>query len=90
MLDCKSSQNYIVLLFEESIAWKINKQNIITTSSIEAELLALSQITKKAIFISQLLKALTLRLDEPLIIKCDNKQTLRLVMKDSMKLSTKL
>ncbi len=59
-------------------------------SSTEAELLVLSQIMKKAIFISQLLKALMLRLDELLIIKYNNKQTLKLIMKNSMKLLTKL
>ena len=90
MLNWKSSQDYIILLFGEPIAWKINKQNTITMSSTKAELLALSQIAKKAIFISWLLKAMTLRLDKLLIIKCNNKQTLRLVTEDSMKLSTKL
>ena len=79
-----------MLLFGGPIVWKVNKQNIITTSSTEVELLALSQIAKEAIFISRLLKAMTLRLDKLLIIECDNKQTLRLVTKDSMKLSTKL
>jgi hypothetical protein len=38
------------------------------TSSIEAELLALLQIVKEAIFISRLFKAMTLQLNEPLII----------------------
>ena len=45
---------------------------------------------KEAIFISRLLKALTLKLNELLVIECDNWQTFRLVMKKSMKLSTKL
>lgn len=89
-LNQKSSQGYIMLLFRESIAWKINKQNTVTMSSTKAELLVLSQTAKKAIFTSQLLNALTLRFNKLLIIKCDNQQTLRLVMKDFMKLSTKL
>ena len=79
-----------MLLFGGPIAWKANKQDTVTTSSTEAELLALSQTAKEAIFISRLLKALTLTINEPLIIECDNKQTLRLVTEDSMKLSTKL
>jgi hypothetical protein len=33
---------------------------------------------------------LTLRLDEPLTIQCDNKQTLRLLNEESAKLTTKL
>ncbi len=41
-------------------------------------------------FISRLLKALTLELDEPLVIQCDNKQTIRLLITESVKLLTKL
>ena len=89
-LDRKSSQGDIMLLFGGAIAWKANKQNTVTTSSTEAELLALSQTAKEAIFTSRLLKALTLQLNEPLVIECDNSQTLRLVTEESMKLSTKL
>jgi hypothetical protein len=59
-------------------------------SSTEAELLALSQTAKEAIFLSGLLKALTLRLDEALAIQCDNRQTLRLLNEESAKLITKL
>ena len=59
-------------LFGGLIAWRANKQDTVTTSSTEAELLALSQTVKEAIFISRLLKAMTLRLNEPLIIDCDN------------------
>jgi hypothetical protein len=67
----ESSQGYIM---RRLIVWRVNKQG--TTSSIEAELLALLQTVKEAIFISRLLKAITLRLNEPLIINCDNTQTL--------------
>ena len=61
-----------------------------TTLSIKAKLLALSQTAKEAIFISKLFKAMTLRLNEPLIIDCDNTQTLQLIMEDMAKLITKL
>jgi len=39
---------------------------------------------------SRLFKAMTLRLDEPLIINCNNTQTLHLLKEDSAKLNTKL
>ena len=71
-VDRKSSQGYIMKLFGGPIAWRANKQGTVTTSSTEAELLALSQTAKEAIFISRLFKAMTLRLNEPLIIDCDN------------------
>jgi transposase InsO family protein len=89
-IDRKSSQGFIMKLFGGPIAWRANKQDTVTTSSTEAELLALSQTAKESIFFSRLLKALMLRLDDPLIIQCDNRQTLRLLNEESAKLTTKL
>jgi hypothetical protein len=89
-LDRKTSQGYIMTLFGGPIAWRANKQDTVTTSSTEAELLAMSQTAKEAIFLSRILKGLTLRLDDPLTIYCDNKQTLRLVTEETAKLVTKL
>ena len=77
-------------MFGRPIAWKANKQDTVTTLSTEAELLALSQTAKEAIFISRLLKAMILRLDKPLVVECDNLITLRLVTEESLKLVTKL
>lgn len=77
-------------MFGGPIAWKANKQDTVTTSSTEAELLALSQTAKEAIFVSRLLKAIMLRLDEPLVVEYDNLMTLRLVTEESLKLVTKL
>lgn len=88
--DRKSSQGYIMMLFGGPIAWRANKQDTVTTSSTEAELLALSQTAKEAIFLSRLFKAMTLRLKEPLVIDCDNTQTLRLIREDTARLITKL
>jgi hypothetical protein len=89
-LDRKSSQGFVMTLFGGPIAWRANKQDTVTTSSTEAEFLALSQTAKEAIFLSRLLQALTVRLDEPLTILCDNRQTLRLLIEESAKLTTKL
>ena len=89
-LNCKSSQNYIMMLFKNAIAWKVSKQNTVIMSSIEVKFLVLSQIIKKAIFISQLLNIMILKLNKSLIVKCDNSQTLKLVKEKFMKLSTKL
>jgi transposase InsO family protein len=88
--DRKSSQGYVMTLFGGAISWRANKQDTVTTSSTEAELLALSQTAKEAMFISRLFKAMTLELHEPLTIDCDNKQTLRLITEDAAKLITKL
>ena len=39
----KSSQGYIMIIFGGAIGWRANKQDTVTTSSTETELLALSQ-----------------------------------------------
>jgi len=41
-IDRKSSQAYIIKLFSRLISWRANKQDIVTTSATEAELLALA------------------------------------------------
>ena len=77
-------------LFGGPVSWRANKQDTVTTSSTEAELLALSQTAKETICLARLLKALSLELDEPLTIECDNRQTIRLLVEESIKLQTKL
>ena len=77
-------------LFGGPIAWRANKQDTVTTSSTEAEVLALTQTAKEAIYLSRLLRALTLQLDEPLTMQCDNIQTIRLMVQEAAKLQTKL
>ncbi|KAF1922429.1 uncharacterized protein M421DRAFT_411533, partial [Didymella exigua CBS 183.55] len=57
-MDRKSSQGYAIKLFGGLIAWKANKQDTVTTSTTEAELLALTQVAKEALFISRLLREL--------------------------------
>ena len=90
-LDRKSSQAYAMKLFGGLIGWRANKQDTVTTSTTEAELLALSQAAKESIYISKLLEELTVQLDNSRIrIQCDNKQTIRLVTAEIAILQTRL
>ena len=89
-IDRKSSQGYIMKLFGGPVAWRANKQDTVTTSSTEAELLALSQTAKETMYLARLFRALSLELDQPLIIECDNRQTIRLLVEEVAKLQTKL
>ena len=89
--DRKSSQAFVVRLFGGTIAWRANKQDTVSTSTTEAELLALSQAAKESLFISRLIKELSVTLDDESIrIQCDNQQTLRLVTKELAVLQTRL
>ena len=50
-LDWRSSQDYIMKLFSDAIAWRANKKDIVIISFTEVELLAVSQTAKKAIYL---------------------------------------
>lgn len=90
-IDRKSSQGYAIKLFDGLIAWRASKQNTVTTSTTEAELLALSQVAKEAIFTSRLIEELKIKLPSPtIVIQCDNQQTIRLVTQEVAKLHTRL
>ena len=49
--DHKSSQNYAMKLFRGLVGWQANKQATVTTSTTEAELMALSQAAREGIYI---------------------------------------
>jgi len=90
-IDRKSSQAYAMKLFGGLIGWRANKQDTVTTSTTEAELLALSQAAREGQYIHRLLQELTVKLDNHRIqIQCDNAQTIRLVTMDIGRLQTKL
>src|SRR5467141_4824998 len=90
-IDRKSSQAYAMKLFNGLIGWRANKRDMVTTSTTEAELLALSQAAKEGQYVSRLLQELTVQLDQYRIeLQCDNAQTIRLVTEEISKLQTKL
>jgi hypothetical protein len=88
--DRKSSQGYVLRLYGGSIAWKASKQTTVTTSSTEAELLAASEAAKEMIAAGRLLRSLQIQLNEPLQLEIDNRQTIRLLVEESAKLTTQL
>ena len=90
-LDRKSSQAFAMKLFGGLIGWRANKQDTVTTSTTEAELLALAQAAKETLFVSRLLTELSVDLDNKQIkIECDNTQTIKLVNSEVTTLKTKL
>jgi len=57
-IDRKSSRGFAIKYFGSIIAWRANKQDTVTTSTTEAELLALSQAAKEGLFEQRLLRNL--------------------------------
>jgi hypothetical protein len=69
-------------LFGGSLDWQSNKRKTVNTSTTEADLLALSNASKEAIWWDRLFKDLGFDTGQELEIKWDNKQTIRLLVKD--------
>jgi antitoxin component of MazEF toxin-antitoxin module len=66
------------------------KQKTVTTSSTEAELLALTYATKETIWWRRFFKHIGFNPGHELTVHCDNLQTIRLLTKENQKLATKL
>jgi hypothetical protein len=88
--DRKSSQGFVINLFNGPIAWQATKQKTVTTSTTEAELLALSHVGREIQATLRLFNDLRLDTDIPTTIACDNKQTVRLLNCETPQLTTKL
>jgi hypothetical protein len=85
-----STEGYLFQLFGGPIDWRSTKQKTVTTSSTEAELLALSHAAKEVLWWKRLFEAIQFNLGHEIVIKCDNKQTIRLVTAQVPHLVTKL
>jgi hypothetical protein len=86
----KSSDDYFFKLYDDSIDWRVIKQVTMTTSSIETKLLILSRIAKKTIWWRRFFEFIEYDSMKKLHIRCDNRQTLRVLKKEMLKLDTKL
>jgi len=86
----RSSQGYTMSLFGGMIAWRAARQTTVTTSTTEAELLGVGYVAKETMALKRFFKELCLHLDEPWNVFCDNTQTIRLIVGENMRISTKL
>ncbi len=86
----KSSNDYLFKLYDDSIDWRTVKQVTMTTFNIETELLILSRIAKKTIWWRRFFESIRFDSMKKLHIRCDNRQTLRVLKKEMLKLDTKL
>ena len=85
-----SSYGFCFSLFGGMIHYKAIKGSTVTTSSTEAELLALSMTAKDFIWWKRFFQNIQFDLDEEPTIYCDNTQTIRLLTKETPKLQTAL
>ncbi|PQM43552.1 hypothetical protein VC83_09679 [Pseudogymnoascus destructans] len=86
----RSTEGYLFTLFGGAIDWRCTKQKTVSTSTTEAELLALSHCAKQLYWWQRFFSMIKLELHEEYTLQCDNLQTVRLLLKESPKLVTKL
>jgi hypothetical protein len=91
-VDRKSTEGFLFKLFGGPIDWRATKQKTVTTSTTEAELLALSHTTKDYYWWKRLFASIKFDLedanDTPIL--CDNKQTVLLLEREQPTLKTQL
>ena len=86
----KSSFGYLIQLFGGPIDWKASKQATVTTSSTEAELLALSETARQTLWWKRFFENIHFDTEQDMVINCDNQQTLGLIQNETPRLSTRL
>ena len=87
--DRKSSDGFLLTMYGGPVDWKASKQKTVTTSTTEAELLALSQTAKQVVLWNRILQDINYSNPMP-PIRCDNAQTIRLLTEELPQLNTKL
>ncbi len=86
----RSDEDYIFKLFDDLIDWAARKQVIISTSIIEAKLLAMLHAEKEFIWWIHLFEKLNFNSDQKIIIYNDNLQINRLLTSEIVKMNIKL
>ncbi len=86
----RSSQGYLIQLFGGPVIWRAVRQNTVVTSTTEAEMLALKTTAQETMALMRFFRDLKLDLGQIWRIFCDNQQTIRLVVGENERISTKL
>jgi hypothetical protein len=78
--DSKSTSTYVYQLFGGPISWKSQKQSVVATSTTEAEYIGLSNASRKALYLIQLLHNFRLDPDlyDPALLYGDNQASIAL------------
>ena len=85
----RSTEGYLFKLFGGAIDWRSTKQKLVTKSSTEAELVALSHASTEIYWWRRFFTQIQLQLED-YEVECDNQQTIRLLTTPAIKLATKL
>ncbi|KAI9040552.1 Ty1/Copia family ribonuclease HI [Aspergillus affinis] len=88
--DRRSSAGYLVKLYNGPVEWKSGKQRAVTTSTTEAEFLALSEAAKAVYWWRRVFNTIGFDPQHETTVSCDNQQTVRLVNHEDIEQRSKL
>ncbi|GJT32828.1 putative retrotransposon protein [Tanacetum coccineum] len=79
--DMKSQTGYVFVLNGGVVGWKSTKQSIFTTSSTDAEYIAVFDASKEAVWIQKFISGLSVvpTIEEPINMYCDNTGAIKIV-----------
>ncbi|KAI1006050.1 hypothetical protein K3495_g2173 [Podosphaera aphanis] len=85
-----SSQGFVAFLYGGPVVWHASKQRSVTTSTTEAELVALSAAARELMALERFLSHLETTSTISIRLLCDNQQTVNILTQKTPLLTTKL
>src|SRR5204863_8475580 len=86
----QSTEGYLFCLFGGPIDWRSTKQKTVTTSSTEAELLAMTHTAKELAWWQRFFNSIQFDPGHDLRIYADNQQAIRILTNSTLQFATKL
>lgn len=82
--DRRSQSGSVIILAGGAISWKSKKQSTVSLSTMEAEYIALSEVSKEIVYLKRLLNHMQFYklVENPVRIFCDNQSAIELAKKD--------
>lgn len=87
--DRKSNSGYIGFVSGGTISWACHKQACVSLSSTEAEYVALTEATQELLWLKDLCKEFSIKIQYPVQIKADNQSAIKIVSNQKFSNSTK-
>jgi hypothetical protein len=81
--DRKSTTGYCVYVNDNLISWNTKKQQSVALSTAEAELMAVVDVVREAMWMSMLLTEIGYKVKKPMSVWCDNQAAISLSKHDS-------
>ena len=85
----KSVRGYGIYLLGCLIAWKSRGQKMVSLSSSEVEFLAIADVCTKILFVRNVLDFLGVKINYPILVRCDNVRAMFLSYNDKTSPRTK-